>query len=90
MAKAKSRSKHSKKEMEEAKKEAKVACLAVTAAGDAKARVEDDLAQVLDALAATEEDGRRSKVEIAHLEVERTSLLLKLEASKDEVSSLHS
>ena len=32
----------------------------------------------------------RLKVEVAHLAVERTSLLLELEASKDEMSSLHS
>ena len=37
-----------------------------------------------------EEDGHRLEAEITHLTVERTSLLLELEASKDEVSSLHS
>ena len=62
----------------------------VTAAGDAKARVEDDLVRALDALATTEEDRHRSKAEIARLAVERTSLFLELEASKDKVSSLHS
>ena len=67
-----------------------MSCLAVTTAGDAKARVEDDLARVLDALVAMEKDGLRLEVEIAHLAIERTSLLLELEASKDEVSSLHS
>ena len=39
---------------------------------------------------ALEEEGRRSETKVAHLAVERTSLLLALEASKDEVSSLHS
>ena len=78
------------KEREEAKQEVKVARLAVTTVGDAKARVKDDLARVLDALATTEEDGRKSEAEIACLAIERTSLLLDLEASKDEVSSLHS
>ena len=96
MAKAKSRSKHwereakvgaekikrAKKEREEAKKEAKVARLAATTLGDAKARVEDELARVLDALAAAEEDEHKLVAEIAHLAVERTSLLLELEASK--------
>ena len=62
-----------------------MARLVVTAAGDAKAIVEDDLTRVLDALAAAEEDGRRSEDVIACLAVERTSLLLELEASKDEV-----
>ena len=62
--------------------------LTAIAAGDAKSRVEDDLTRALDALAAAEEDGRR--LEAARLAVERTSLFLELETSKDEVSSLHS
>ena len=53
-----------------------MARLAITSAGDAKARVEDDLARVLDALATLEEDGRRLEVEIARLAAERMSLLL--------------
>ena len=71
MAKAKSKSKHSEQEAnacaekierleeerDEAKQEAKVACLMAVAAGDAKARAEDDLTRVLDALAVVEEDG---------------------------------
>ena len=44
-----------------------MAHLAIIATGDARARVEDDLARVLDALAAAEEDGRMSEVEIASL-----------------------
>ena len=51
-----------------------MARLAVIAAGDAKARVEDDLARILDALAAAEEDGRKSEAEIARLVIEQTSL----------------
>ena len=51
-------------------------CLAVTAIGDAKARVEDDLARVLDALVTAKEDGYRSEAEIARLAIELTSLLL--------------
>ena len=43
-----------------------------------------------DALAATEEDRRRLEAEVARLAIKRTWLLLELEASKDEVSSLHS
>ena len=65
-------------------------------AGDAKARVEVDLTKALNSLAAAEEGERRLKAEIARLEaefapveVERASLLLELEASKREVSSLH-
>ena len=58
--------------------------------------MEVDLTKALNSLAAAEEGGRRSKAEIARLEaefapveVERASLLLELEASKREVSSLH-
>ena len=70
--------------------EAKVARLTAVAVGDSKAMVEDDLSRALDALAAAEEDRHRLEVELAHLAIERTSLLLELKASNDEVSSLHS
>ena len=100
MAKAKSKSKHweqaakaSTKKIEQAEKErdkAKVACLTVVTTGDAKARVKDNLTRALDALAYEEEDDCRLEAEVAHLAVEQMSLLLELEASKDEVSSLHS
>ena len=67
-----------------------------TSARDAKARVEVDLSKALDSLAAVEEGGRRSEAkiarletELAHVEAKQTSLLLELEASKGEVSSLH-
>ena len=46
-----------------------MARLAATASGDAKARVEDDLARVLDALAAAKEDGCKLEAEIACLVV---------------------
>ena len=67
-----------------------MARLVITAAGDAKARVEDDLARVLNTLEAAKEDEHKSEAKITHLAVERTSLLLELETSKDKVSSLHS
>ena len=67
-----------------------MARLAAAATGDVKARVENDLTRVLDALIAAEEDGLRLEAQVARLEIEQTSLLLELEASKDEVSSLHS
>ena len=71
MAKAESKSKHwnqeakagkekierVEKERDEVKQEAKVARLAAIAAGEAKARAEDDLARMRDALVAAEEDG---------------------------------
>ena len=66
-----------------------MARLTILAAGDAKSRVEDDLTRALDALAAAEEDGHRSEAKVIRLAVEQTSLLLELETSKDEVSSLH-
>ena len=67
-----------------------MARLTAVVAGDAKAMAEDDLTRAQDALAAMEEDKHRSEAEIFRLAVERTSLLLELETSKDEVSSLHS
>ena len=54
------------------------------------ARAEEDLARVQGALAVVEEGMRKADAETARLEVEQTSLLLELEATKDEVSSLHS
>ena len=50
----------------------------------------DDLTKAQDALEATEEERHKSKAENFRLAVEQTSLLLELETSKDEVSSLHS
>ena len=47
-----------------------MARLAITSIGDAKARVDDDLARVLDALAAATEDKHRLKATIARLVVE--------------------
>ena len=94
LAKAESKSQHWKqevkanaekiaraeKERDEAKQEAKVASKTVLIAGKTKARAEDDLTMVREFLGA----------EVAHLMVERTSLLPELEASRDEVSALHS
>ena len=48
------------------------------AAGDGKIMVEDDLTKAQDALAAVVEDGHRLEAEVARLEVEQTSFLLKL------------
>ena len=104
MAKKKSNSKHwegeakfaaekveqEEKERDEAKQEAKVARLTAVAAVDAKARAKNDLNRVQGALVAEEEDGHKLEAEVACLAVERTSLLLELGASKDEVYSLHS
>ena len=85
------------KERDEAKEKAQVAQLATVIEGDTKAKAEGDLTRVQDALAVAEEakevvkeDKRKTKAEAIHLEVERTSLLLEIGATKDEVSSLHS
>ena len=78
------------KERDEAKHEVKVSRMAAIAAGEAKARAEDDLARMRDALAAVEEDEQGMEAEVAHLTVEQTLLLLELETSRDEVSDLHS
>ena len=50
----------------------------------------DDLIRARDALAVAEEEECRLEAKIARLVLELTTLLLELEASKDEVSSLHS
>ena len=67
-----------------------MARLTAVAAGDAKARAEDDLTWARDALADVEEERRRLEAKVARLVVEQTWILLEIEASKDEVSSLHS
>ena len=58
--------------------------------GDAKARTDEELTRVRDALTASEEARRKAEAEAACLEVEKTSLLLDIRATKDEVSSLKS
>ena len=59
---------------------------------DTKALAEDKQARVRDALPVAEEAKRKAKAEaeVARLKVERTSLLLEIGATKDEVSFLHS
>ena len=54
------------------------------------ARAEENLTGVQETFAAMEEGKRKAEAETALLEVERTSLLLELRATKDEMSSLHS
>ena len=57
----------------------------VIAAGEAKVRAENDLARMRDALAAAEEDGKGLEAKVSCLTVDRTSLLLELETSKDDM-----
>ena len=75
------------KEKDKTKQEAKVARLV---ASEGKARAKDELIRVRDALVVTDVDRRGLEVEVSCLSVEQTSLLLELEASRDEVSTLHS
>ena len=77
-------------ERDEAMEEAQIARLDVVTVGGARERAQDDLARVRDALAVAEEAKRKTEAKTARLEVERTSLLLELEAAKDEVSFLQS
>ena len=63
-----------------------MAQLDVESAGSARAQVEFELARVQHALAALEEARRKVKDEASRLADEKVSLLLKLEASKDELS----
>ena len=85
------------KDRDEAKEEAQVARLATVVAGDVRVKLEGDLARVKDAMATLEESRvvaeearRKVEYEATRLEVDRTSLMLKLGAAKDEVSSLQS
>ena len=55
-----------------------------------KARAEDKLAKVQGALAVTEEVRRKVEAEVTFLEVERTSILLEVGVTKDELSSFQS
>ena len=85
-----------KKEMDEVKQKAMAAHLLATSIRDSKARVEANLTKALNSLAVAEEGGRRLKgsisrlkAKLARLDADQASLLLELEASKGEVSSLH-
>ena len=81
----------------EAMEEAQIARMAIVAVGEAKAWVEEDPARVQGALTAaegakatTDKTRRKAEAKAARLEVEWTSLLLKLGTTKDEVSSFQS
>ena len=102
--KAKARSKHweqeakvgvekivgAEKERDEAKEKVQLTRITAVTAGNTKARAEDDLAMVQDALEVAEEARHKAEAKAAHLEVERTSLLLEIGAAKDKVFSLQS
>ena len=68
--------------------EALMALMDVDAAGNARVKMESELAKVQNALAVLEEARRKAEDEATRLVVERVSLLLVLGTSKDEVSAL--
>ena len=76
--------------VEKERDEAQNAWLAVVAVGDAKAWAKDNLARVQDALVIVEKSMSKAEDEIAYLEIEWTSLLLEVGATKDDVCSLQS
>ena len=78
------------KERDEAKEETQLPWLAIVSVGDEKAWVDDNPARVQDALVVAEEARCKGEAKVTRLEVERTSLLLEIRATKDEMSSLHS
>ena len=67
-----------------------VARVVAVTKGDAKVRVDEDLARTQDSHAAIEEAKRKAEAETARLKVDHTSLLLDIGAAKDEVSALQS
>ena len=68
--------------------EASMAHMDADVAGSAKAKVESELAKVQNALAVAKEARRKAEDKASRLAVDRVSLLLELETSKDEVSAL--
>ena len=75
-------------ERDAARHEASMARMDAEAAGNARAKVESELARVLNALAVSEEARWKVEDDASHLAVERVSRLLELGPSKDEVSAL--
>ena len=73
-------------ERDVARREASTSRLAAEAAGDAKARVDDELARVRISLISEEERGREAKAEIARLKVEYASLQSSLEEHQREAA----
>ena len=65
-----------------------MACMDVDAVGNAKARVESELARVQNALAMAEEARWKADDEVSRLTDERVSLLLELGTCKDEISAI--
>ena len=75
-------------ERDAAHHEASMARMDAYAVGSAKAKVESELARVQNALSVAEEAKRKAEDEASRLAIERVSLLLELETSKDEMFAL--
>ena len=71
------------KKRKEAKAVAQVTRLAAVLAGDAKAQTEEEMVRVRDALGSADEARHKAEAEDARIEVERTSLMLDIEVTKD-------
>ena len=65
-----------------------MACMDANAAGNARARVESEVARVQNALAVAEEARQKANNEVSRLTYEQVSLLLELGTCKDEISSI--
>ena len=68
--------------------EASMACMDADAAGSAKTQVESKLVRVQNALMVLEEARWKAEDEAIRLVIDRVSLLLELETSKDKVSTI--
>ena len=77
-----------KVERDASRHDALMAHMDANAAGNARARVESELARVKNALAATNEARWKADDEVSRLTEKRVSLLLELRTCKDEISNI--
>ena len=75
-------------ERDTARHDASMTRMDANAAGNARAKVESELAKVQNSLAVAEEARRKAKDEVSRLADERVSLLLELRTCKDKVSAI--
>ena len=75
-------------EKDAARHDASMARMDADVAGNARAKMESELARIQNALAVAKEARRKVKEEVSHLADERVSLLLELGTCKDEVSTI--
>ena len=75
-------------ERDAARHKASMARMDANAARSTKTQVESELVRVQNALAVSEEARRKAEDEASRLAIELVSLLLELETSKDEVSTI--